>query len=218
MERKIRKEAVSGFVGSRSKFLDKTCGTPDIQVIIKRFRAGEPERKRHEMQIETERLRITALTPEQLDWWLNDLPWLEEKLNCSYQAEPLEGIFKEIVSGQLEITRQDSDNYLWHSFWLLIRKSDNVVVGSADFKNVPDEKGQVEIGYGLGKAFEHEGYMTEAVRAMCSWAKEQEGVSCIIAETEADGFASQRILKRCGFTEYAGNDTIWWRMQPESDS
>ena len=53
-----------------------------------------------------------------------------------------------------------------------IRKSDNVVVGSADFKNVPDEKGQVEIGYGLGKAFEHEGYMTEAVRAMCSWAKD----------------------------------------------
>lgn len=51
------------------------------------------------MQIETERLRITALTPEQLDWWLNDLPRLEEKLNCSYQAEPLEGIFKEIVSG-----------------------------------------------------------------------------------------------------------------------
>ena len=146
------------------------------------------------------------------------MPRLEEKLNCSYQAEPLEGIFKEIVSGQLEITRQDSENYLWHSFWLLIRKSDNVVVGSADFKNVPDEKGQVEIGYGLGKAFEHEGYMTEAVRAMCSWAKEQEGVSCIIAETEADGFASQRILKRCGFTEYAGNDTIWWRMQPESDS
>lgn len=170
------------------------------------------------MEIETERLRITALTPEQLDWWLNDLPRLEEKMNCSYQAEPLEGIFKEIVSGQLEITRQDSENYLWHSFWLLIRKSDNVVVGSADFKNVPDEKGQVEIGYGLGKAFEHEGYMTEAVRAMCSWAKEQEGVSCIIAETEADGFASQRILKRCGFTEYAGNDTIWWRMQPESDS
>lgn len=96
------------------------------------------------MQIETERLRITALTPEQLDWWLNDLPRLEEKLNCSYQAEPLEGIFKEIVSGQLEITRQDSENYLWHSFWLLIRKADNVVVGSADFKNVPDEKGQLK--------------------------------------------------------------------------
>lgn len=62
---------------------------------------------------------------------------------------------------------------------------------------------------------EHNGYMTEAVRAMCSWAKEQEGVSCITAETEADGFASQHILKRCGFTEYARNDTIWWRMQPE---
>lgn len=43
--------------------------------------------------------------------------------------------------------------------------------------------------------------MTEAVQAMCKWALEQENVSCIIAETDIDGFASQRILQRCGFDE-----------------
>ncbi|MEY8298927.1 MAG: GNAT family N-acetyltransferase [Emergencia timonensis] len=49
----------------------------------------------------------------------------------------------------------------------MVRKSDRVVIGSADFKDIPNEAQEVEIGYGLGKDFEHNGYMTEAVQAMC---------------------------------------------------
>lgn len=164
------------------------------------------------MQIETERLNIIALTPEQLELWVNDIPELEKELNCSYQAEPMEGIFKEIVEGQVKRAKEDRDHYVWHSFWFMIRKSDRVVVGSADFKNVPDEKGEVEIGYGQAPQYEHNGYMTETVQAMCDWARKQEGVEHIIAETEKDGFASQRILKRNGFQEYLRKETVWWRL------
>ena len=101
------------------------------------------------MEIETERLRVAALTPEQLELWIYDIAQLEKELNCSYQAEPIEGIFKEILIGQLEKAKKDRANYRWHSFWLMIRKSDHVVVGSADFKDVPDENGEVEIGLSL---------------------------------------------------------------------
>lgn len=163
------------------------------------------------MKIETERLELTALTPEQLEWWLNDCPRLEAELGCSYRAEPMEGIFREIVAGQLAAARQDPDNYMWHSFWFLIRKSDRVVVGSADFKDVPDVLGLVEIGYGLGREFEHNGYMTEAVAAMCQWALAQDQVRHVTAETDLDGLTSQRILQRCGFVEFARGETLWWK-------
>lgn len=53
--------------------------------------------------------------------------------------------------------------------------------------------------------------MTEAVAAMCNWAMQQTGVQHVIAETDLDGLASQRILQRCGFTEYARDTTVWWR-------
>ncbi len=162
--------------------------------------------------IETERLKIVALNPEQLELWTNDILQLEQELKCSYQAEPIEGFFKEIVKKQVEKTYKDRKNYMWHSFWLIIRKSDDIVVGTIDFKNVPNLKGEVEIGYGLGKEFEHYGYMTETVCAMCKWALQQDGVKYIIAETELDGFASQRILLRCGFTQYMRNQTIWWKL------
>ena len=164
------------------------------------------------MQIETERLFLVPLTAEQIWLWVKDLPTLEKQLNCSYEAEPMEDVFLEIVKGQAEKTAADEKNYIYHTFWFLIRKSDRVVIGSADFKNIPDENGDVEIGYGLGKVFEHNGYMTECVKAMCHWALEQTGISHVIAETDIDSPASQNILKRCGFSLYQQEETCWWRL------
>lgn len=164
------------------------------------------------MTLKTERLELVPLLPYQLRLWVEDVPKLEKDLNCSYQAEPMDGIFLEIVKEQLEKTEKYPEDYLWHSFWFLIRKSDRVVVGSADFKDIPNTDQEVEIGYGLGKDFENNGYMTEAVQAMCKWALEQENVSHITAETDIDGFASQHILQRCGFVEKRREETIWWRL------
>jgi ribosomal-protein-alanine N-acetyltransferase len=166
---------------------------------------------RKDFMLMTERLELLPLTAPQLRLWAEELPTLEREMHLTYQAEPMTGFFREIVREQLTATEQDPENYCWHSFWLLLRKTDRVVVGSADFKDVPSEAGEVEIGYGLGKAFEHQGYMTEAVEAMCTWALAQAGVSHVIAETDVDGYASQRILRRCGFSQYSSGDTLWWR-------
>jgi len=121
-------------------------------------------------------------------------------------------LFLDIVKGQVKKTENDTANYLYHTFWFLVRKSDNVVIGSADFKDLPDKNGEIEIGYGLGKEFEHNGYMTEAVKAMCDWALIQKGVKHVIAETENNSISSQNILKRCGFSIYKQSDTCWWKL------
>jgi ribosomal-protein-alanine N-acetyltransferase len=167
----------------------------------------------NKMTIKTDRLELIPLTLEQLKLWVENIAALEKELSAVYMAEPMEGFFLDVVKGQLKITEKYPHNYLWHSFWLLLRKKDRIIVGSADFKDIPDDKGIVEIGYGLGKAFEHNGYMTEAVKAMCTWVLNQSRVTTIIAETDLDGFASQRILKRCGFENYKQGGTLWWRIQ-----
>ena len=101
---------------------------------------------------------------------------------------------------------------MWLTFWLIVKKDDNIAVGMIDFKNIPNENREVEIGYGLGKTHEHLGYMTEAVEAFCAWGKMQASVNHIIAETEIDNFSSQRVLQRNGFIEYFRDKTIWWKL------
>ena len=164
------------------------------------------------MKIDTERLELVALDARQMRFWLDNLTQLESELNCTYKAEAMEGDFLRIVDGQAKLTEENAAEYYWYSFWFFIRKSDRTVVGSADFKKGPNEKGEVEIGYGLGKEFEHSGYMTEAVGAMCAWAKAQSGVSHVVAETDLDNAPSQNILKRCGFAETRRGESVWWRL------
>ncbi|MDR2939150.1 MAG: GNAT family N-acetyltransferase [Clostridiales bacterium] len=164
------------------------------------------------MIIETDRLSLIPLTAQQLRQWTGDILSLEKELDCRYCAEPMDGTFLDIVKGQITKTESDNLNYLYHTFWVLIRKTDRVVVGSADFKDIPNKNGEVEIGYGLGKDYEHNGYMTEAVQAMCNWAIAQNGVSHVIAETDVDNPQSQNVLKRCGFVQYKEDKTVWWRL------
>jgi RimJ/RimL family protein N-acetyltransferase len=121
------------------------------------------------MKLETERLFITLLTLPQLRLWASDIQTLETELNCKYDADPIEGEFLNIINGQIKIIENDPLNYMYHSFWLVIRKSNGTVVGSMDFKNIPSKMKEIEIGYGLGKKYEHNGYMAEAVEKFCEW-------------------------------------------------
>ena len=164
------------------------------------------------MRMETERLELVVLDARQLRLWMENMAALEAELNCVYDGEPMEDAFLAIIKGQCAVTEQDVGNEPWHSFWWIMRKEDRTVIGSADFK-APPENGAVEIGYGLGAAHEHHGYMTETVEAMCRWAFSQPAVNAVIAETEMDNFLSQRVLLRCGFTEYKRDKTVWWKLE-----
>jgi RimJ/RimL family protein N-acetyltransferase len=164
------------------------------------------------MEIETDRLFIKLLTLSQLRLWINEISTLEKELNCKYDAEPMEGVFLDIVKNQIKTIENDPKNCLYYSFWFIIRKIDRMVIGSMDFKNIPNEIKEVEIGYGLGKKYEHNGYMTEAVKSFCEWAISQENIKHIIAETEIENIPSQNILKRCGFAKYKQENTLWGKL------
>ena len=168
------------------------------------------------MELETERLYIKLLTLAQLKLWVNNIQILEKELYCKYDAEPIEGEFLNIINGQIKIIENDPENYIYHSFWFIIRKADKIAVGSMDFKNVPNEKKEVEIGYGLGKKYEHNGYMTEAVKTFCQWALADEKIGTIIAETEKEGKRSIKILEKCGFIKYKEEETLWWKLNKEN--
>jgi RimJ/RimL family protein N-acetyltransferase len=157
-------------------------------------------------------LELIPLTARQLRLWLDDVKGLESELRCAYRGEALDGFFGEIVRGQIAKTEQDEPDWLYHSFWLILRKSDRVVVGSCGFKNVPGVGREVEIGYGLAGEYEGAGYMTEAIKAFSAWALEQDGIHHVVAETEPGNVKSERVLERARFVRYEQGKTDWWRL------
>lgn len=167
----------------------------------------------YQNEMSTNRIELIPLTLEQLKLMKENLKELEKQLNFVYKGEPVQGFVLEYLSEQIRVISEKTESYMYNAFWLIMLKNDRVVVGSGAFKGVPNSDGEIEIGYGLAKEFEHNGYMTEAVGKMCEWGIAQSEVKYIIAETEIDGYASQRVLERNGFTRYRFGDSSWYRVQ-----
>ncbi len=83
---------------------------------------------------------------------------------------------------------------------------DNDVIGSIYFKYLP-KGGVTEIGYGMTPTYEGHGYMSEAVRQMIEFGKNN-GVTTVLADTLIDNTKSQNLLKRLGFVKYKKKDNI----------
>lgn len=105
---------------------------------------------------------------------------------------------KQAYSEMLEGCTLHPEQRLWYCLWIMKSKLTSETIGSLDFKGL-NSNGMVEIGYGTEPKFQHQGYMTEAVKTLVDWAIKQPGVQRIEAETEADNFYSQRVLEKNGF-------------------
>jgi [ribosomal protein S5]-alanine N-acetyltransferase len=94
--------------------------------------------------------------------------------------------------------------------WFIVRRADGAVIGDLGTKGVVDERGRVEIGYGLSAAFRRQGYGGEAVGALVSWLGSQPGVRVVTAEVEVGNGASRRLLERLGFVVEDTSEGSWW--------
>ncbi len=162
------------------------------------------------MKLITKRLTIMSLDPEQLMLLATNIPALEKEITLTYHGEQFENGFREVIRNQARIAADDENNYLWHTFWLIVL--DREIIGTIDFKNLPDKEGSVEIGFGLNRDFRNKGFMTETVTKFADWALRQEGVKQVIAETEKDNIPSQRVLEKAGFEKYRATQTHFWWM------
>lgn len=101
--------------------------------------------------------------------------------------------------------------------WVMLEAESSLVVGDIGFILPPDEAGEIEVGYSVVPSRRRRGYATEALKALVAWAFEQPGIAAILAGTDPDNSASQRVLRSAGFevTE-ATPAEIRWRLEPEA--
>ncbi len=170
--------------------------------------------------IETSRLTIVPLSLNQLRLHVENSTRLETSLGLvpGHRAvvEPLLSIITHFTVPRLK----DPDlNPLYHTVWIGIDRQTRQIVADAKFKGEPDETGTVEIGYGTYPAFQRRGYMSEIVGGLVDWISRQPDVRRIMADTDEDNLASQRVLQKNGFLYVEQLDgLIWWERKIVSES
>ncbi|MBM7541826.1 GNAT family N-acetyltransferase [Amphibacillus cookii] len=151
------------------------------------------------MELETNRLKIISCTAETV----------QTAINQNYENGPE-------ISNYLEQLNKDPSILNWGS-WMVVRKSDDIVIGDLGFKEKPNENGVVEIGYGFLKDYWNNGYATEAVEVLIQWAFSTSKVEKVIADTLQDNYGSIRVLEKLGMKKVGHKEkVIDWELSKQS--
>jgi len=158
-----------------------------------------------EVIIETGRLTLRALTPDDAEAivagervgqkWAPDYPTPGDVRIAAFALE-----------GNVAFATVAAP---WGLF-VIVDAMSGVAIGGIGFKGSPNERGEIEIGYGICDSFQGRGVATDAVVGLCDFARR--GARIILAETEQTNVASQRVLEKAGFQcANRDGDLLLWR-------
>ena len=161
--------------------------------------------------IETKRLVLRPLSHNELIRHVKSPSELARDLGLTPSTSLIEKEAQEAILGDLLPNLSDSaKNPLFYTMWIIIEKSIKAIIGGICFHGEPDEKGEIEIGYGTDSDHQNKGYMTEAISGVIQWAKSNKYVHIIKAETDKTNIASILVLEKNNFKliEQNKNSTV----------
>ena len=145
-------------------------------------------------EIETSRLRLRAFTPDDLD----------DLLQVFGDAEVMK-----YISGGKPRSREDTQKGLLSSLegwqrrgfglWAVVVKESEKLIGYCGLIFL-DDTPEIEVAYGLARAYWGKGYATEAALASLRFGFEKLQLERIVAVVNPDNVASQRVLEKLGMT------------------
>jgi [ribosomal protein S5]-alanine N-acetyltransferase len=98
--------------------------------------------------------------------------------------------------------------------WFVTLADDGRIIGDCGTLGWTDDKGRVEIGYGLSAKFRRRGFGAETARALADWVAAQPGVHAVTAAVQFGNLASRRLLERLGFALVGEADGHWQLCRP----
>ena len=165
-------------------------------------------------ELQTERLRLIALTAVQLEQYLTHPDRLEKELRFPISRSNITNRVRGAIHMKLaKMALAEQEVHPWYTYWLVVVADEPYGAGLAGFKGYPDGEGEAEIGYGIDPNYQNQGYTTEAVRAMIAWAFLNPDCRSVVApDTAKSNPASNRVLEKVGMHVYAEtDDTLSWR-------
>jgi ribosomal-protein-alanine N-acetyltransferase len=168
------------------------------------------------LELHSERLDLIPLSPAQLQLYLAGPIQLKQELGIPIsRAIITERVQRAIRMKLNKMATVEQLRLAWYTYWLIVIRAAPFGAGLAGFKGYPDQNGEAEIGYGIDPGCHGQGYVTEAVQCLISWAFEETACLSVVArDTKKWNAASLRVLAMVGMQVYEeSEDALWLRVE-----
>jgi ribosomal-protein-alanine N-acetyltransferase len=151
--------------------------------------------QRHELPLETARLRIRPFEEGDLDAF--HLIFGDPEVMARIPFGPSRNLEQSRVRMQRMIEHQNEHGF---SLWALVEKSSGELIGDCGMFYTEGVGPEIELAYHLARSRWRMGYITEAAHECVRFGLEDLGLETIIAITDPDHFVSRRVMEKVGMT------------------
>ncbi len=158
--------------------------------------------------LETERLQLRAITPDDAQAWfdLHQHPEVMRYLT-DFETAVTEAEIQEIIEWTQNVVETK-----FGIRWAITRKPDDLMIGSCGFHDYQPSHRSAEIGYELHYDYWRKGIMSEAVTELLRFCFGDLNLHRVSANVTVGNEASAGLLKSLGFTlEGTWRDKVFWR-------
>lgn len=145
--------------------------------------------------LETERMRLTPLVAEDVT---HIFPLMADaEVMAFWDVGEIDDpdVIARIVEGEVEEMNQGRAIY-----WTLRGLEDDQFIGTCDISEIDRRHRRAEVGFMLGREAWGQGYASEAMQAVLSYAATQ-GLRRLLARTHLGNRRSESLLQKLGFEE-----------------
>ena len=165
-----------------------------------------------------DKINLHMLGAGELSSWLDN----EDEFSKKYGLTIVKGLVnkrvQEVFRLKLEKIGSDPGNVLWYTYFAIVLRDTETLIGLIGFKDIPDQAGLSEIGYGIGESYRNRGYATEAVSLLVDWVFCNTELRTVFAQTDINNIPSGKVLEKAGFSMQRQDGNMFEWKQERSPS
>jgi [ribosomal protein S5]-alanine N-acetyltransferase len=165
----------------------------------------------------SERIKLVPLTLQQLQLWAEGWSLLEKSLGVKHLAPDIDPLYQVEIDDALENfwlpkVAENPDNYLWFTAWQIVHLDQNVIIGGVGV-SYPDENGECMTGYHIDRRFQRQGFASEALKTLLTWAFQNPNLHSVIATVPLGNDSSHGVVLKNGFRELKrDSELVYWQL------
>lgn len=173
------------------------------------------------MFLTSSRLELHPLTTFELELLKKDRKEMELYKGWQVSNQIIDDYFKEqiapVMNWWISQTEANPAHYEWFTAWEIVLQEPKLAIGGIGFMGLPVD-GETMVGYHIDEKFWACGYASEALQTLLDWAFKNPDLNSVLAHTNLDNLASQKVLLKNGFqaqgTTYdEGVQVYQWRLR-----